>query len=918
MLAFLFALVCVAAVTLPTSADLVPGFRPPAIPLFAFSPALQAWIRADQLTDEAPTNWFGSQNSTLTGYIRVDGTAYRWLGIDEIPAPFIQYLEGDALTDRPGTDITGSPITLGNDATALDCAVLCTLNTQCESWSFLPYNSTQGACQQSTAVCSLRSAVGTSQPDQCRTSSVPPVHWDERYVTGTPMMDSPGNDIFEFDMPSDATAQDCAEACWGTQGCGGFVYAHSNCDDRGAATHCWVKGEGQSPSPTNDCRTLGLGPDTSGFVPPAWGFSTPAMQQTSVSVYPTRTIATFTSSAVNLTVTFLQPAFANDHLLSSTEFAFITTDVSSNDGAAHSVQVYIDAASDLVCSYPSSPNDAVVWTNVSQQLATASSGTFGYSMKVDGAKPFAFTGDLTRPNWGTLYFAANSPAYVSSTVASANASRFAFVSGASLPAFDTAQPRVSQGAGGNTPVIAFTFEVSVTAASPNSASALLFYDEGPTIDFFGVPLSAYWTHMFESPYAVIAGAFAVYTKILEEATTYDGALVQVASQYSNDRFATLLALAHRQVTGASVTVWNEEKQTPWVFIKEMSTGGAMSTVDVLFPGAPLYIAIAPETLKLMLWPILSWSNNETSNKVTISWAPHDFGGYPIADADAAEQEEMPLEESGNMILMLAAIAQQQNGEVTWLLPYQGVLNEWVQFINSTLPDPDEQLCTDDFEGPSPHNANLAVKGIVALNAYAILLRYFNRSAEAKTYDALAAQYAENWKVLALDPEGSPKHYKQRYDQNSTWSDKYNLIFQYMLGTKAFTDDVRVDEGAYYQSQANQYGIPLDNRHSYQKSDWFSWMGALAFDKPQWQGAIIDFLYNFANTSPDREPFSDLFDTVTNTLPGGFIARFVMGGLWSIPILNAVNKGDWNNGQTLLQQHSMSKGSSQSRPAVVMD
>ena len=179
MLAFLFSLFVVATLALPSSAELVSGFRPPAIPLFAFSPALQAWTRADALNDEAPTNWFGTQNSTMTGYIRIDGTAYRWLGIDSIPAPFIQSIAGDAMTDRPGTDI-GDPITLSNDAKPLDCAVLCTLNKACQAWSFSPSNSTSSACKQSSATCSLRTAVGKSQPDQCRSSGVPPVHWDAR------------------------------------------------------------------------------------------------------------------------------------------------------------------------------------------------------------------------------------------------------------------------------------------------------------------------------------------------------------------------------------------------------------------------------------------------------------------------------------------------------------------------------------------------------------------------------------------------------------------------------------------------------------------------------------------------------------------------------------------------------------------
>jgi hypothetical protein len=44
--------------------------------------------------------------------------------------------------------------------------------------------------------------------------------------------------------------------------------------------------------------------------------------------------------------------------------------------------------------------------------------------------------------------------------------------------------------------------------------------------------------------------------------------------------------------------------------------------------------------------------------------------------------------------------------------------------------------------------------------------------------------------LALDPVGSLGHYKQRYDQNDSWSTKYSLIWQYILGTSSFPDGVR--------------------------------------------------------------------------------------------------------------------------------
>ena len=272
----------------PISADLVPGFRPPAIPLFAFSPALHAWTRADRLTDESPTHWFIGQNSTLTGYLRVDGTAYRWLGIDTITPPFSNSLVGSPHTDRPGQDLPGSPVKLPTTATAIDCAVLCTLNVDCLSWSFSPYN-TSGPCTQSAATCSLRGSAGTPQADQCRTSGTPPVHWNSTYTDGVPSTDRSGNDLRDFDAPASFTSRDCAKACWNTQGCGGFVFAHRGCDDRRDATHCWIKGTPIAPAVRygSDCRQAGLGPQSAGWYAPAWRAATPVMPQTSVKVQPT-------------------------------------------------------------------------------------------------------------------------------------------------------------------------------------------------------------------------------------------------------------------------------------------------------------------------------------------------------------------------------------------------------------------------------------------------------------------------------------------------------------------------------------------------------------------------------------------------------------------------------------------------------
>ncbi len=41
--------------------------------------------------------------------------------------------------------------------------------------------------------------------------------------------------------------------------------------------------------------------------------------------------------------------------------------------------------------------------------------------------------------------------------------------------------------------------------------------------------------------------------------------------------------------------------------------------------------------------------------------------------------------------------------------FRKLLMQWGDYMVASLPDPGDQLCTDDFEGPSPHNVNLAAK-----------------------------------------------------------------------------------------------------------------------------------------------------------------------------------------------------------------
>jgi hypothetical protein len=144
-----------------------------------------------------------------------------------------------------------------------------------------------------------------------------------------------------------------------------------------------------------------------------------------------------------------------------------------------------------------------------------------------------------------------------------------------------------------------------------------------------------------------------------------------------------------------------------------------------------------------------------------------------------------------------------------------------------------------------------------------------------------------WQSLALDADGS--HYKQRYDQNNTWSEKYYLVWQYVLAGNAMTfpSSIRDMEVTYYYKQSRKFGIPLDNRQPLSKCDSSSWVAAMASTSQQ-QQQMIDWLYGFVHATQDRQPFPDLYDTTTNRA-GGFFARPVMGGLYNVAILSDLPK-----------------------------
>jgi len=591
----------------------------------------------------------------------------------------------------------------------------------------------------------------------------------------------------------------------------------------------------------------------------------PALEQDKLDVLPTRSIYHFSGAGVGVTLTFLSPLLPDDLDVLTRPLTYITWDVMATDGKPHQVGLYFDNSSQLVVNDEA---QQVTWSQPQVQ------GLRVLWMGNESNPVLKRKGDGVRIDWGYVFSAARA-GQSKAAVCTANAARDAFARDGSLGQADSHMPRaVNDGQ----PVSAFVFDLGQVAAEPVSRTLMLAYDELFAIQLMGTPLRPYWRHAGMEPAQLLQTAAKQFDDVRERCEKFDRELMDDLSKAGGDNYARIGALAYRQALAGCGYAAGEHGE-PLVFTKENTSNGCISTVDVQYPACPLFLLFSPTLMEGHLTPVFEYAE---SPRWRFPFAPHDLGTYPHANGqvygggERTEKDQMPVEESGNMILMTAGICQAR-GNAAYAQKHWDALTKWAAYLKDKGFDPENQLCTDDFAGHLAHNVNLSAKAIVALGAYAMMAEKLSKHEQANEYRKLAEQFAQRWVKDADDGD----HYRLAFDRAGTWSQKYNIVWDRILDLKLFPPHVLDKEFAYYRKVQHEYGLPLDNRKDYTKTDWLLWTATLG--SPEDFSALTTPVVRFLADTPDRVPFSDFYYTST-AKDSGMHARPVIGGVF-IKLLN---------------------------------
>jgi len=570
----------------------------------------------------------------------------------------------------------------------------------------------------------------------------------------------------------------------------------------------------------------------------------PAMTQISVDCTAFSTTYVFEEDGVRLKLIFTSPIIPNDLYLLSRPVSYLEVINETAGRKPHKISVKISVA-EQICTNTTKSEPVICETLDLGKIKSAKMGTVAQNI-------IPCSGDDHRISWG--YFYLSTEGDVSVTVGEGDELTFV-----------NAQTELKKST-------LFTFA----------------YDDIYSIEYFTERLKSYWNKDGALITDEIVKAHSDYKATMKRCKEFADRMFIDSVRAGGEKYAEILELAFRQAIAAHKLVLDTEGNVLFIS-KECYSNGCAATVDVSYPSIPLFLLYNPELVKGMMRPIYKFA---ASDAWEYDFAPHDAGRYPIVNGQVyglkdnvlLYEKQMPVEECGNMLVMEAAVALATKS-TAFANEHFEVLEGWVKYLLENGRDPENQLCTDDFAGHLAHNCNLSLKAIMGIAGLGILYGMNGKKREERKYLKIARDMALDWADRASNGDGS---YRLAFDKPDTFSMKYNIVWDKLFGTELMPKNVIQSEFASYRKHVDAYGMPLDSRKPYTKSDWLVWTATLANEREDFEDYIAP-LWNFFNESPSRVPMTDWYRTITGVheswgmedmdIEKSFRNRTVQGGLF---------------------------------------
>ncbi|KAF2260386.1 glutaminase GtaA [Lojkania enalia] len=590
--------------------------------------------------------------------------------------------------------------------------------------------------------------------------------------------------------------------------------------------------------------------------------------QTTFEYTSTRSIFTIeVDDKVSLKATFLSPLTPTDLKRQSLIFSYLHVEVSSLDGSDHDVQLY----SDISAEWVSGDLGAVA------QWEFETTGDVQYH-RVWKQNQQMFSEVRDRAEWGNIYYATDAMEGLTHQSGADSDVRGRFATSGTL---DNSADEDYRAISSDWPVFGYAVDLgSVVSGATTSNLFTIGLCQEEAIQFLGKDglstLPSFWKSYFDDDLAALSFFHKDYSESSRLSLELDEKIAADSVNAAGEDYLTLTSLAARQAFGATQLVGTEDKH--FLFLKEISSNGNTQTVDVIYPASPIFYYLNPELVRLMLDPHFE---NQESGHYPNKFAIHDLGThYPNATGHPdGNDEHMPLEECGNNIIMVLTYAQ-RSGNTEYLKQHYPILRQWADYLALDSLYPAEQLSTDDFAGHLANQTNLAIKGIIGLEAMSLISRLVGEDADAQNFTDIAHEYMDKWMELGINHNDEPPHSILNYNNWTTHGLLYNLYNDRLLSTNLVPQSVYDQQSQFYPTIAQPYGVPLDTRQSYTKSDWEVFCAAIASDETR--DMFVSALARWVNETPSSRPFTDLYEPRTGMQPGiDFKARPVMGGMFAL-------------------------------------